>query len=105
MKKIFFILSVFILIGTSLEVYAKTHKIYMDSMSYDPDHLEVKVGDKITWINRDISVHSATSTHYAFNSGSIRRKKRWSFKVKEEGEYPYKCLFHSGMKGSFTATK
>ena len=95
MKKIFLLT----LILYSTNSFAKTHKIIIGAMSYTPENLVVKVGDKVTWINKDISIHSATSTDYAFNSRSIRPKKSWTYTATALGEHPYKCLFHTGMKG------
>jgi plastocyanin len=76
---------------------ATDYKIKIVSMKFVPKNLTVKVGDKITWINQDIGVHNVASR--SFTSGSLRPKKKWSLHVTEEGEFPYKCLFHSGMKG------
>ena len=71
----------------------------MGAMSYTPEVLTAKIGDTIIWVNKDISVHSATAKDNAFSSGSIRSKKSWSYKAAVTGEHPYKCVFHPGMKG------
>jgi plastocyanin len=87
------------------EVSAATHKIYIDAMTYRPEELTVKVGDKIIWINTDINVHTATARDAAFSSGSIRKKKKWTYVADKEGEHPYFCVFHPGMKGKLTVIK
>jgi plastocyanin len=77
---------------------AKTYKVNIGAMKFIPELVTVKIGDKIIWTNEDIGIHTATSKD--FHSGSIRPKKSWSYVTTTAGEFPYKCLFHSGMKGT-----
>lgn len=104
MKKIFILSS--LILSTSLfynvDAHAKTYKIIMGAMKYTPEELTVKKGDKVIWVNKDISTHSSTSKDNTFNSGSIRPKKSWTYTATDIGEHFYKCVFHSGMKGKLT---
>ena len=92
----------FFILFYSASIYSATHKILIGAMDYRPSTLNVHAGDKIIWINKDISTHTVTSKDLVLNSGSIRRKKTWSYIAKELGEHPYKCTFHPGMKGTIT---
>ena len=84
---------------------AKTYKVLIHEMDYEPAKLTIKVGDKVTWVNVDTHVHTATARDASFNSGSIRKKKQWTYKAEKEGEHPYLCLFHPGMVGILTIEK
>lgn len=73
--------------------------------SYDPNPIEVRVGDTVTWINNDSSPHtvtsSSTSSDYSnFDSDILRRGETFSFTFDKEGQYPYFCTLHPSMVGT-----
>ena len=71
--------------------------------SYKPNPIEIKVGDSVTWINNDSSLHRATSTSSNdsnFDSKLLRRGETFSFTFDREGQYPYFCTLHPNMVGS-----
>jgi plastocyanin len=86
------------------EVQAKTHKVTVWAMDYIPAELNVSVGDRVVWINKDIRVHSVTALDNSFNSKSLRALKKWTLKITPQmiGEHDYKCIFHTGMKGKLS---
>lgn len=102
-----FLFLFFLLFISINEVYATTHKVTVWAMDYIPAELNVKVGDKVVWVNKDIRVHSITALDNTFNSGSVRALKKWTLKITPQliGEHAYKCIFHTGMKGKLLVTK
>ena len=71
--------------------------------SYKPNPIEFKVGDTVTWINNDSSLHTATSTSSNdsnLDSKVLRRGETFSFTFDKEGQYPYFCTLHPNMVGS-----
>jgi plastocyanin len=73
--------------------------------SYNPNPIEIQVGDTVTWINNDSSLHTATSTSSSssesnFDSNVLRRGETFSFTFDKEGQYPYFCTLHPNMVGS-----
>ena len=79
------------------------------SSSYNPNPIEIKVGDTVTWINNDSSPHTVTSSSSSsnddsssitFDSGVLRRGETLSFTFDLEGEYPYFCTLHPNMVGT-----
>jgi plastocyanin len=78
-----------------------------DLQSYDPNPINIKVGDTVTWINADVVAHTVTSgkdydpltSGSLFNSGSIISNGAYSHKFTNPGIYDYFCLFHPSMKG------
>ena len=71
--------------------------------SYKPIPIEIKVGDTVTWINNDSSLHTATSKSSNasnFDSKVLRRGETFSFTFDKEGQYPYFCTLHPNMVGS-----
>jgi plastocyanin len=74
------------------------------SNSYNPNPIEIKLGDTVTWINNDSSPHTVTSSSSSndssFDSGVLRRGEAFSFTFDKEGEYPYFCTLHPNMVGT-----
>jgi plastocyanin len=76
--------------------------------SYNPNPIEIKVGDTMTWINSDSSPHSVTSSSndgsITFDSDVLRRGETFSFTFDKEGQYPYLCTLHPSMVGTVVVT-
>ena len=78
------------------------------SNSYNPNPIEIKVGDTVTWINNDSSPHTVTSSSSSssssedsnFDSDVLRRDETFSFTFDREGEYSYFCTLHPSMTGT-----
>ena len=77
------------------------------SNSYNPNPIEIKVGDTVTWINNDSSPHTVTSSSSSssskdinFDSDVLRKDETFSFTFDREGEYPYFCTLHPSMVGT-----
>ena len=75
------------------------------SNSYNPNRIEINVGDTVTWINNDSSPHTVTSSNdSAFDSDVLMRGETFSFTFDKEGEYPYFCTLHPSMVGTVIVT-
>ena len=78
------------------------------SSSYNPNPIEIKVGDTVTWINNDSSPHTVTSSSNdgstTFDSDVLRRSETFSFTFDKEGQYPYSCTLHPSMIGTVVVT-
>lgn len=79
--------------------------------SYNPNPIEIKVGDTVTWINNDYSSpHTVTSSSSSnegsitFDSDVLRRSETFSFTFDKEGQYPYLCTLHPSMVGTVVVT-
>ena len=71
--------------------------------SYNPNLIEIKVGDTVTWINNDSSPHTVTSSSSNdsnFDSGVLRNGEAFSFTFDKEGQYSYFCTLHPSMVGT-----
>ena len=67
-------------------------------MKFIPDRVEVAVGERITWVNRDFVPHTVTGK--GIESGELAELKTFSFVAKAPGEVPYICRLHPVMKGT-----
>jgi amicyanin len=73
--------------------------------SYNPNLIEIKAGDTVTWINSDSSPHTVTSSSSSsndsnFDSGVVRSGEAFSFTFEKEGQYSYFCTLHPSMVGT-----
>jgi plastocyanin len=75
------------------------------SNSYSPNPVEVEIGETVTWVNDDSTVHTATSNDGIFNSDVLFRGQSFSYTFEQEGEYPYFCDIHPGMVGMVVVTE
>jgi len=51
----------------------------------------------ITWINKDIVPHTATSRTGNFDSGAIDAGEAWQYTPTRAGDFHYVCVFHPTM--------
>ncbi len=78
----------------------RNHKVTISGLKFSPEHLTVRVGDKITWINQDIAPHTATATDKSWDTGNLRRGETVSVIVTDGFAEKYYCRFHPMMKAS-----
>jgi plastocyanin len=74
------------------------HTVVMEAVAFQPDVLRVRVGETVTWVNRDPFPHTATSP--AFDSGPIPAGGAWTYTPRAAGVFPYVCTLHPTMKGT-----
>jgi plastocyanin len=85
--------------------------------AYSPNPVEVSVGDTVTWINDDITAHTATSgTSESGPTGMFGGTDdspeliepeggSQSYTFDEAGEFPYYCIPHPNMVGTVIVTE
>jgi plastocyanin len=97
--------------GTSVSIVPNAST--MADKAFAPDDINAKVGDTVTWTNKDTTFHTVTSgtgpsdtTHgKAFDSGLsgptalTTQGKTFSHKFMTAGEFPYFCQLHPTMVG------
>ncbi|HZP86144.1 MAG TPA: cupredoxin family copper-binding protein [Burkholderiales bacterium] len=81
------------------ETAPPSHTVEIDGTQFNPARLTIKVGEAVTWINRDPFPHTATSVRRAFDSGSLAPGQSWRHVFDSPGTYPYLCTLHPTMKG------
>ncbi len=81
-----------------------TYMIVIDKMKFGPAPRNVRVGDVIVWVNKDMFRHTATARDRSFNL-VLAPGERGKTIVKKTGATLYYCVYHPGMKGQFVAAK
>jgi len=69
--------------------------LVFDNRYFSPSNLTVKVGDVVTWINRDSVTHTVTdlSEQKAFDE-VLGPGQRFSYRFERRGVYVYYCVVH-----------
>lgn len=74
------------------------YNVVIENDKFMPTSLEVKVGDTVTWINKDDTDHAVF-----FDNGAVDEKlpvgSSVSHTFTEKGEFSYLCQIHPEMQG------
>ncbi len=73
--------------------------------AYQPNPIQISVGETVRWVNDDSLPHTITSGENAtadgnFNSGIMAPGATFDHTFTEAGEYPYFCLLHPNQIGT-----
>ncbi len=74
--------------------------IVIENFAYAPATDTVRVGQAVTWTNRDILPHTVTGTSPRLASGSIAAGGSWRYVATRRGTFTYHCRFHPTMHGT-----
>jgi plastocyanin len=70
----------------------------MTGSTFAPQTLDAKVGDTISFVNKDEIAHNATGD--GIDSGTLAGGATFDFKAAKAGTINYVCTFHPGMTGT-----
>jgi plastocyanin len=98
--------------GTQVSVTAGSSSKTDDA--YDPNPVEAKVGDTVTWTNDDTQPHTVTSGSNGKPDGQFDSSpnmnpmlapgQTFEHTFEEAGEYPYYCAVHPAMVGTVSVS-
>jgi len=81
-----------------------TSSVFIQGFSFNPGSITIKVGDSVTWVNKDGTAHSVTADDGSFNTGAIEAGASKSVTFSKAGTYSYYCSIHPYMKGVVVVT-
>jgi plastocyanin len=85
---------------------AKTTAVTLQNFAFNPSNLTAKVGQTITWTNRDSVAHNVTAKKGDnFHSTTLNPGQSYSHKLDHAGTISYVCTIHPNMKATLTVTK
>jgi amicyanin len=82
----------------SFAARAQDIQVAIDNFTFTPPELSVKVGDTVTWTNRDDIPHTVVSAG-KFRSKALDTDNSYSFTFTQAGDYKYFCGLHPHMTG------
>lgn len=75
-------------------------QIVIQNFSYVPKYFKAKVGDTITWLNKDNAAHTVTADNNAFDTDIIKIGDLAKLTFDKKGTYVYHCSLHPNMIGT-----
>ena len=75
-----------------------THVIEIYKMKFQTKLLNVKIGDTVTWINKDLVPHTATASDKSWDSGRLSKGESFSLAITDQVNLDYFCFYHKQMK-------
>jgi plastocyanin len=88
------------LVALPLVAFAATSAVNIQNSAFAPTSTTIKVGDTVTWTNRDAFSHTSTSDTGAWDTGVIVAGASRSFTFTSAGTFAYHCSIHSFMKAT-----
>jgi plastocyanin len=84
-----------------LAVFAATSAVTIQNSAFSPASITVKVGDTVTWTNRDGFNHTSTSDNAGgWDTGVIAAGTAHSIVFNSAGTFAYHCSIHLFMQGT-----
>jgi plastocyanin len=90
------------LLALPLVALGATSAVTIQNSSFNPPTTPVRVGDTVTWTNRDTFSHTSTSDTGVWDTSVISAGGSRSFTFTGAGNFAYHCAIHSFMHGSVT---
>ncbi|GAC1499618.1 MAG: hypothetical protein NVS1B10_02540 [Candidatus Saccharimonadales bacterium] len=93
--------------STSDSSSAAANAVSIENYMFTPMAVKVKVGDTITWTNKDSVHHTVTAdktSNDAPNSPLFGKGETYSFKFTKAGTYTFHCNPHPYMHGTVEVT-
>ncbi len=76
------------------------HTVLIEGSHFVTKSLPVKVGDTVTWVNKDIVPHTATAKDRSWDTGLIKSGGRASITISAGMTTEYFCEYHPVMVAS-----
>jgi plastocyanin len=81
-------------------------KIEIKNFAFNPQTINVKSGEQITWINRDEEPHTIVSVEKQFKkSTALDTDQQFTITAGAPGTYTYFCSVHPKMTGTIVIEK
>lgn len=88
-------------VGLASPAAAATHTVVIDQMKYAPVP-PLKVGDVVTFVNKDMFRHTVTASNNSFNL-DLMPGASGSLHINSAGHAVFYCKYHPGMRGTMDA--
>lgn len=80
------------------------HSVDIKAFKYEPETLEIAVGDSVEWTNHDVAPHTATSTVFDWETNTLEKGMSQFVTFETPGTHEYFCAFHPHMKARVIVT-
>jgi plastocyanin len=74
-----------------------TYVVVIDKMKFGPSPAQLRKGDTIVWVNRDMFRHTATAANRTFDI-DLQPSSRAAVVLRSGGAFVVTCRYHPGMR-------
>ena len=78
--------------------------VELTNTTFSPQTIDVKVGDTVTFVNKDEIAHTATAHDGSFDSKTLDNGGTFKFTATKAGAIAYVCAFHPSMTGTINVS-
>jgi plastocyanin len=97
-------LAVLLLTSPAYAAAPRTHQVVIAQMKFGAIPANVRAGDKIVWVNRDMFRHTATAKAAGFDLDLAPGATKAAI-VNRSGTFTVTCRYHPGMKANLKVAK
>jgi plastocyanin len=72
--------------------------VTISNSTFSTKELTIKVGTKVTWVNKDTQTHTVTELQDLFDSRNMDHGDQWSYTFTKAGAFTYYCATHPSME-------
>ena len=76
-----------------------TTEVTIQSYTFTPAEINIKVGETVTWTNLDSVAHTVVADDASWGSGQLNKGDKFSYTFSQPGTYAYRCGVHPTMTG------
>ena len=87
-----------LLIASPAAAAPREHVVVIDKMKFGPLAADLRKGDAIVWVNRDMFRHSATAANHSFDV-DLPPGAKVKMVLRSTGSIAFICRYHPGMRG------
>jgi plastocyanin len=78
--------------------------VAIKDFAFNPQTIQAKVGETITWTNQDSTAHTVTLDDKSVDSGNVAPSATFSHAFTQAGTFTYHCQIHNTMTGTITVS-
>ncbi len=93
-----------VLAGATFAPAGEAASVVIADLEFKPPVVTVRIGDTVTWINKDFVEHTATSRDGVFDVATPKTKPA-HWRARKEGDFAYYCRLHPNMTGVIRVTR
>ena len=86
-------------IAASTAVLAKDVTVNITNFNFAPAETTISVGDTVTFVNGDDTIHSVIADDGSFHSDGLDTNDKFTMTFTKAGKIAYHCGLHPFMKG------
>lgn len=86
-------------LAASMPAFAKDVTVTISNFAFAPVEITIAVGDKVTFVNGDDTIHSVVADDGSFHSDGLDTDDKFAMTFTKPGKIAYHCGLHPFMKG------